>query len=465
MNRFTLYSCDDSAQQALLLEEKITECQQLNSSVNFAVERTFCCHWHFDNSQLQLVFIYFISIADGKLVLESAMTDKRDLAVEYFTQTKQSFTQANLVDVLGCQFFRLNEAVKLGTVAIAKPWGQEIWFTGIEERGVSTVEQNQHSLELPYFLAMAEHLLLGKSLPKLTLLKILDPLPEPVYGDLYFELHEEKQEVYVVTYVDNHAWEDGVGAIRYGFRQSKLAQYSDVDAFKAAYRQAVKNYEMVRRQIDSQLDECRLLDNIALTTPVKPTQIEHWLSHLPAELVAEEQTLRAEMNSFTELKQLRVGDVVRVPCLVPHSLQHGVRTIEFQTPVYERQILSFCQKVLTQAHWDTESAVDKALLTPPSDATFDLIQQDELATVERIVDFDDFEVYRCKVSTQQQYSVPQQQGYQLVIVINGPICIGNVLTLHNEEAAFIGEMVPDKTIVNTSLDVAVFLVAMPKAPS
>src|SRR5690625_7657891 len=42
------------------------------------------------------------------------------------------------------------------------------------------------------------------------------PLPVEVVGDLYFELHEEKREVYVVTSIDPQAWPEGIGAIRYG---------------------------------------------------------------------------------------------------------------------------------------------------------------------------------------------------------------------------------------------------------
>jgi hypothetical protein len=170
----------------------------------------------------------------------------------------------------------------------------------------------------------------------LTLLKILDPSSTPVLGDLYFELHEEKREVYVVTHIDREAWPDGVGYIRYGFAPERVGQFANEAEFRSAYLAAVQAYESVRRALDS------------LPEGAEPDR----------ELLALEPVLREGMNSFTGLRALRVGDVVEVPLLVPHALLHGVRTVEFQTPTYERKILSFAQKVLTQDHWDTTVGVE-----------------------------------------------------------------------------------------------------------
>ena len=75
------------------------------------------------------------------------------------------------------------------------------------------------------------------------LLKVLDPAPEPVLGDLYFELHETKQEVYVVTHVDRRAWPDGRGAIRFGMNAARRAVYADDAKFRAAFLKAVREYE------------------------------------------------------------------------------------------------------------------------------------------------------------------------------------------------------------------------------
>ena len=72
------------------------------------------------------------------------------------------------------------------------------------------------------------------------------------------------------------------------------------------------------------------------------------------------------MDGFTSIKELRLGDVIKVPTWTPHSPQHGIRVIEFQTPTYERYIISFEQRVLTQEHWDSEHAIAHMTLDPPA---------------------------------------------------------------------------------------------------
>jgi hypothetical protein len=235
--------------------------------------------------------------------------------------------------------------------------------------------------------------LLPKEEP-ITLLKILDPLPDANLGNLYFELHEQKQEVYIVTHIDPQAWPEGVGQIQMGFCQQKRNQYVSAATFKEAYLQVVADYREVRKTID----EC--------------------LDGLSQELIQREQSLRNAMNEFIYHHPLRVGDVVKVPCLTPHSLQHGVRVVEFQTPVYERKILSFGQKVLTQQDWDTEDAmaiahVDAAQLEVP-----ELIFSSVAYRLERIVNFDGFQVQR--LMTEQEVEIPLHvNANTLVMLVKG----------------------------------------------
>ena len=237
----------------------------------------------------------------------------------------------------------------------------------------------------------------------LVLLKILDPAAEPVTGDLYFELHEEKREVYVVTAVDPRAWPDGTGAIRFGFSAQKRADYRDDDAFREAYLEAVLRYEAVRRAIDAGADDA------------------------DPRLDQQERQLRAEMDAFTDLRPLRVGDVVRVPLRLPHSLQHGVRTIEFQTPVYERKILSFCQQVLTQDHWDTREAVPMMSLEPASGDDLVRVHDAPGHRVEKIVDFEDFEVFRITLADGRVHTLTTAGSYALAITVTGTLAAGGCM--------------------------------------
>jgi hypothetical protein len=107
--------------------------------------------------------------------------------------------------------------------------------------------------------------------------------------------------------------------------------------------------------------------------------------------------------------------------LLPHALQHGVRVVEFQTPVYERKILSFGQRVLTQGHWDTEEAVDQMLLRPPAEKSTEILLREEQGQVERVADAPGFEVRRIQVEPGSRLTLTAAADYALLIVIQGEI--------------------------------------------
>ncbi|MDX2349542.1 MAG: hypothetical protein QNK32_04040, partial [Porticoccus sp.] len=287
-----------------------------------------------------------------------------------------------------------------------------------------------------------------------------DPLPEAVYGDLYFELHEEKREVYVVTHIDKGAWPEGVGAIRFGFNPKCRAEYPSDDAFKTAYQNSVQHYEVVRREVDSLLDSCRQSEGVGLDTPVSAEVVKSWMSQLPEALRQQEANLREQMNRFSALLPLRVGDVVQVPLLTPHSLQHGVRTVEFQTPVYERMILSFAQKVLTQTHWDTEKAIAMMSLEAPSLPALALLETETDYKLEEVVSFDDFRVLRLTLSPSARYLLPQTQRYGLLLVVDAEVdCHG--IALAEESAVLLPAERLNTYVTNTSNREAVLLLASP----
>lgn len=334
---------------------------------------------------------------------------------------------------LGPHRLMLDEPVRLGAVDVAKPWGREIWFTGIEARGESTVETGAGALPLSQYLALAPERLTGRR--PLVLLKVLDPRPEPVLGDLYFEVHEQKREVYVVTHVDRGAWPDGRGAIRFGMNPALRRRYADDAAFRRDYLDAVRRYEAVRRALDAG----------------------------DASRADEEPALRAAMDAFTDIRPLEVGDVVVVPTWLPHALQHGVRVVEFQTPTYERYILSFAQKVLTQPHWDTETGVARMRLDVPEPPRFEPVAPG----AERIVAFDDFRVWRIAVPSRGRFTLPAHPSYGLCMVVRGELGLGR-LRLGSEQAAFVPRAAlagPRRaelaTLVNDSGEPAVVLLAAP----
>lgn len=315
----------------------------------------------------------------------------------------------------------------LAPIHIPKPWGQEIWYTGIEARGLSGVMGDSGSIPLPWLLEiMPEGMGLPKQSPPL-LLKVLDPLPDKVYGDLYFELHQEKQEVYVVTHIDSSAWPEGIGAIQLGFAPQARQRFSNDDEFKLAYLNSVKAYEQVRRLVDIKLDEKKAAAGIDAKQDAAHVQLMQWMSELSQDveskkLIEHESELRQTMNSFVASHPLTLGDVVTVPRLVPHALQHGVRVVEFQTPVYERKILSFGQKVRTQLHWDTEDALELAELNFAQLQSPELISLTPQLRIERIVNFDDFAVQRIQLDGAYAFL---GDVYSVLMVLQGR------LTLHS----------------------------------
>lgn len=283
-------------------------------------------------------------------------------------------------------------------VSIAKPWGREIWYSAIEVRGESRVVAGGREIPLSTYLAE-----IGLPAP-LILLKVLDPYPEPVRGDLYFEVHREKREVYIVTALDSAAWPEGRGRMRFGMNQEVRRRFADDREFRAAYLQAVRGYERLRRRIDAG-------------------------EQIPDE---DESRGRAAMDAFTGLATVEVGDVVVVPTWTPHALQHGVRVAEFQTPAYERYIISFAQKVVTQDGWDSEHAIRRLCLEPPRPPDFRTVREG----VESIASFDDFGVWRATVEPARPVPLPEAAPYALCMAVDGSIEVGS-LVLGPEQACLV----------------------------
>jgi len=359
-----------------------------------------------DKPIIELIAAYEISQTPATYI-SFLVTDQIEAVLRLF---EKSVMGREVARELGVAWVELDKGLLLQPVHIPKPWGQEIWYTGIEARGVSHVKSDEGKSPLDWVITAAPQYVLGKQkIP--ALLKILDPLADEVVGDLYFEMHEQKQEVYVVTHIDQQAWPTGEGGIRFGFNQPLRKTFASDDAFKQAYLQAVKNYQHVRWQIDALLDK-----------KLSP----------PGDLSKQEKILREKMENFIAIKKLKPGDVVKVPCFTPHSLQHGVRTVEFQTPVYERKILSFAQKVLTQDHWDTEVALAKINLDTPQEHALVVLEKNDALCREQVVEFDDFKVERVTLEKNARF-VSASGNYRLLLVVSGEVMIG-LQTLGAEQA-------------------------------
>ncbi|MDC2963414.1 hypothetical protein OA067_00745 [Gammaproteobacteria bacterium] len=340
----------------------------------------------------------------------------------------------------------LNKPLILDPVTVKKPWGEEIWFSGIEERGVSSC----NGIPINFLFEIFGEFL-GCSKPPI-LLKILAPSPEPNLGDLYFELHEKKTEVYVVTDINRESWPNGKGKIRLGFNRDEILRHGSPERFIEKYLSAVEKYQRCRNYIDSKLDEKKMSLGLPEDEIIELKLYKTLTAELDRSLVEEEKMLREEMYRFTKLHEIKIGDAVKVNPYIPHSLQHGIKVIEFQTPHYERYILSFGQKVITQDHWDTKAALMKAKVSETK------IEHPKKmnAFQDMVADFEEFNVVRTVLPSGKKLEIAEE-GYCLIMGIFGESRLGSE-RVKNEKAFFIPPT-DSLVITNESDSESCFLIA------
>ena len=319
------------------------------------------------------------------------------------------------------------EPLLLEPCVVDKPWGREVWYTGIEQRGRSFVRSETGRTELPYALGMFPVSLIGEQERPPVLIKALEPLPEEVLGDLYLEVHREKWEVYVVLDVSRTAWPDGVGRLRAGLSPDAIERYRGrsgaawPESLSQDLLAGIRAYEAVRRDIDARFDQALQGRGLDPAQGVPAALHAELSAALPTELRAEERSLRAAVEDFLGTTPMPEGAVACLPPGTLHSLQHGVKVVEFQTPTYERLIAMFAQKVLTQRHWNTEAAVQlmhKAAYSPPRPEP---LEQGPGRSLERIVAFPEFEVQRLTLGPGAARPSGTAGGaqYQLLIGVQG----------------------------------------------
>lgn len=367
-------------------------------------------HWLPGNPELRLLVLIGPTDEGPRLLI----SDRPDRAQ---TGLDSGADPATLSRMLETPLLDPDAPLSLQPAVIAKPWGRELWYTGIEARGVSRVggAAREEGIPLPWLLAALPGRYGARDSRQLpgdpvrirppVLVKILDPHSDPQLGDLYFELHEHKQEVYLVTGVDPDAWPEGRGAIRMGFDPALVRQLGDAGV-RRAFAAAVAAYEPVRRRIDALLDARRGRAGIEGDATLPPATQRAWLAELPQPLLAEERRCRRAVETLTALEPLAPGDLVRIPLRVPHALQHGVKVVEFQTPVYERSILYFGQKVLTQDHWDTQDAVARMRLRPPPPEPPRLLEASPGVRAERVAGFAGSRVLRVRLRAGARFRLP-----------------------------------------------------------
>jgi hypothetical protein len=252
----------------------------------------------------------------------------------------------------------LSRPLRLVPVSVPKPWGQEIWHSGVEKRATSRVAlltPRGLSVEVPLpYVEIALEIARSEPQSALVLLKELDPFDVPFYGELYTEIHLQKSEIYLVTALGPNCCPSGRGFVKLGLQPSSSgARHPDT------LSTALHAFESVRKKVDELLAAggFDFAAQVASGANGPKTLHDAKLRLVPAELLEQEKQARHAASGLFRLHEIGLGDIVRVPTHTPHALQPGVRVIEFQTPHYERMILSSNQKVMTQAAWDVDSGI------------------------------------------------------------------------------------------------------------
>ncbi|MEM9741657.1 MAG: hypothetical protein AAF918_03135 [Pseudomonadota bacterium] len=292
--------------------------------------------------------------------------------------------------------FRLDQPLRLKPITIPKPWGEEIWYTGSEKRGESRVEGDSGALPLAAFLAL-DPAAVTAGLP-LVLLKVLVSDPVPGRGELYLEVHREKAEAYLVTALDAGAWPTGQATMRYGIRAEVRRRYATDDALRAALADAASKLE------------------------AEPARVEY----------------RQALDAFFDTLPLTPGSHILSPPGIPHSLPHGVRIVEFQTPTYERLILAASQPVVTQERWDSQTAAQILALHSPSRAENSASQSEptELPAGHRqLAAFNDFGARQLELGS-EPLRLPVGSGAAVALCTRGVVRLGDI-TLAEEQAVLI----------------------------
>ena len=372
-----------------------------------------------------------------------------------------------------------NQPLRLLPCEIPKPWGRELWLTGVESRGVSSIQSNSGATELPYGLGLFPVPILGEQEQEPVLLKVLEPFPSARWGDLYLEVHREKWEVYVVLEVDHHAWPDGVGALRAGFATEVVAEYQQrfqeqgPDRLKAELERRLNAYAAVREQLDPALETQMLglrLEPGALASVAQKSQA---YAQLPETLRQKEQSLLGAVHELLGLVPLRAGDVTCLPPGVLHSLMHGVSVVEFQTPTYERLIAMSSQKVLTQPQWDSLEAIRMMDPSPYAAPALRVISDSGTVRVERVVDFPQFQVERLILQPgsnsalcEEALTENKERQYRLLFILKGEgVLEGNgfdEISLKAGDAFLLPASLSAGAVISGKDDALQCLVAIPK---
>lgn len=383
---------------------------KLKSSFSLIVKISLRQYWLKKEQNIFLEIFFFFEknnleffITNKKLINHLEKIKSLKLNKKYFQQLAGKFKSG---------IFNFSQGFLMQPKTIIKPWGKEVWYSGIEERGVCLVKSitNDLTSPLPYVIEVLNvfnsETNSKKNNKKIILTKRLVPLPEKEKGNLYYELHQKKKEVYIVNEISKKAYPTKkTGKIKIGMDQNHFQKYSSFEKFKNEF---LKISISCKKIIDQLFQEKKNSFKYQKLNEKKKKYFE-------------------KLEPFFRYVDLEIGDIIRISPFIPHSLQHGVSVVEFQTQHYERSILSFEQKVITQEHWDTKKALSlikkKDVFASENNFKNDvkIIQKKKSSNIifEKIKGFDEFNTER--ITIEKDLFNLKEKNYCILFVVSGEV--------------------------------------------
>ncbi|MCX5712338.1 MAG: hypothetical protein NTY47_04630, partial [Candidatus Omnitrophica bacterium] len=303
------------------------------------------------NSPLWQHSVYETSINDDAAALqaiswqdgsERLTVDLRELASQHNIKTLDVLAELHNTFIITPK-----APLRLCAGELKKAWGSEWPFTMVEERFESQASDESGLLKADLSGVLSLYPQACGAVPNqnLALLKILRPGNKPVEHDLYIEVHWEKEELYVVTAIDEIAWKDGEGEILCGLNPEKIREY--------------------REKYGAQWEKYYKKDFLAACMAFRRKIYNKYTAKGLAASQEEENNLRNMVKEFVGARKVRLGDVLVFPKGTVHSLAHGIEVVEVLTPHYERGILLPTPKRVTSfnGQWFIQKAFDAMIMS------------------------------------------------------------------------------------------------------
>lgn len=445
------------------IEKNIDLIIRQNSFAPFLLTIESKCPMPHKNDRQGTFFGVLFYLTEKKWVLgiSEKSIDFSALCKKLLQTSKPKEKLINIFEIEGIAYLESSKPYRLSPIEIKKPWGKEVWYTGIERRGVSSLKTPSGYLPLHYVNAVLPKRLKGSAFDSdVILLKILKTKSN-ARGDLYIELHKKKEEVYVVDSIDQKVYKNKEAPLLYGMDEEKIKKMG-LESYKKLLLDEITSYEKHREKVDAQFHELCQKEGIDLNACLDEKQDKLLYGQIPKEIIQKDLKDYQKIRSFFGKSLLREGSVVRIEKGVPHSIPHGVRVVEFQNAYYERKIIAFNQKVLTQKRWDTKEALDVMKKSSPLNEPNIFYEGDNYLERE-LAKFEDYTVDEIVIHPGYRHVNYAADFYQILY------CLGNSLEVETEmdsmmlqksEAIFI-PIETTITIYNSQTSDVSFLIAYP----